>query len=105
MELKVVLYPNYFWFGFCCHPNYFWLGYFLSVWVWFGYFFIQIIFVLFFLPVSEQQERAFTLGLAGLLGEGVYNFGELVSAATPLHPWSPRSWFSPADTLLPVPCS
>ncbi|KFO93963.1 26S proteasome non-ATPase regulatory subunit 13, partial [Buceros rhinoceros silvestris] len=27
--------------------------------------------------VSEQQERAFTLGLAGLLGEGVYNFGEL----------------------------
>uniref|UniRef100_A0A8B9S8V9 26S proteasome non-ATPase regulatory subunit 13 n=1 Tax=Apteryx owenii TaxID=8824 RepID=A0A8B9S8V9_APTOW len=30
------------------------------------------------LPVSEQQERAFTLGLAGLLGEGVYNFGELL---------------------------
>jgi hypothetical protein len=29
--------------------------------------------------VSEQQERAFTLGLAGLLGEGVFNFGELVS--------------------------
>lgn len=29
---------------------------------------------------AEQQERAFTLGLAGLLGEGVYNFGELVSA-------------------------
>ncbi|KAB1251502.1 26S proteasome non-ATPase regulatory subunit 13 [Camelus dromedarius] len=28
--------------------------------------------------VSEQQERAFTLGLAGLLGEGVFNFGELV---------------------------
>lgn len=27
---------------------------------------------------AEQQERAFTLGLAGLLGEGVYNFGELV---------------------------
>uniref|UniRef100_A0A2I3LGF8 26S proteasome non-ATPase regulatory subunit 13 n=1 Tax=Papio anubis TaxID=9555 RepID=A0A2I3LGF8_PAPAN len=27
------------------------------------------------LPVSEQQERAFTLGLAGLLGEGVFNFG------------------------------
>uniref|UniRef100_A0A672PQR8 26S proteasome non-ATPase regulatory subunit 13 n=1 Tax=Sinocyclocheilus grahami TaxID=75366 RepID=A0A672PQR8_SINGR len=25
-----------------------------------------------------QQERAFTLGLAGLLGEGVYNFGELL---------------------------
>ncbi|NXJ99103.1 PSD13 ATPase, partial [Corythaixoides concolor] len=38
------------------------------------------------LPVSEQQERAFTLGLAGLLGEGVYNFGELVSrcGAAPL---------------------
>lgn len=29
--------------------------------------------------MSEQQERAFTLGLAGLLGEGVFNFGELVS--------------------------
>lgn len=27
---------------------------------------------------TERQERAFTLGLAGLLGEGVYNFGELV---------------------------
>ncbi|KAB5571687.1 hypothetical protein PHYPO_G00227930 [Pangasianodon hypophthalmus] len=30
------------------------------------------------LPGAEQQERAFTLGLAGLLGEGVYNFGELL---------------------------
>uniref|UniRef100_UPI00398F7A75 26S proteasome non-ATPase regulatory subunit 13-like n=1 Tax=Pristiophorus japonicus TaxID=55135 RepID=UPI00398F7A75 len=30
------------------------------------------------LPVAEHQERAFTLGLAGLLGEGVYNFGELL---------------------------
>ncbi|KAH0621047.1 hypothetical protein JD844_022057, partial [Phrynosoma platyrhinos] len=30
------------------------------------------------LPVADQQERAFTLGLAGLLGEGVYNFGELL---------------------------
>lgn len=29
---------------------------------------------------TEKQERAFTLGLAGLLGEGVYNFGELVSS-------------------------
>lgn len=29
--------------------------------------------------MADQQERAFTLGLAGLLGEGVYNFGELVS--------------------------
>lgn len=27
---------------------------------------------------TEKQERAFTVGLAGLLGEGVYNFGELV---------------------------
>uniref|UniRef100_A0AAY5EX22 26S proteasome non-ATPase regulatory subunit 13 n=1 Tax=Electrophorus electricus TaxID=8005 RepID=A0AAY5EX22_ELEEL len=27
---------------------------------------------------TEKQERAFTLGLAGLLGEGVYNFGELL---------------------------
>ncbi|XP_043561647.1 26S proteasome non-ATPase regulatory subunit 13 isoform X2 [Chiloscyllium plagiosum] len=30
------------------------------------------------LPVAEHQERAFTLGLAGLLGEDVYNFGELL---------------------------
>ncbi|RXN01705.1 26S proteasome non-ATPase regulatory subunit 13 [Acipenser ruthenus] len=30
------------------------------------------------IPEAEQQERAFTLGLAGLLGEGVYNFGELL---------------------------
>uniref|UniRef100_A0A669DVH1 26S proteasome non-ATPase regulatory subunit 13 n=1 Tax=Oreochromis niloticus TaxID=8128 RepID=A0A669DVH1_ORENI len=29
-------------------------------------------------PETERQERAFTLGLAGLLGEGVYNFGELL---------------------------
>lgn len=29
---------------------------------------------------TEKQERAFTLGLAGLLGEGVYNFGELVGS-------------------------
>ncbi|NWH39630.1 PSD13 ATPase, partial [Chloropsis hardwickii] len=35
-------------------------------------------FCLIFFSVSEQQERAFTLGLAGLLGEGVYNFGELL---------------------------
>lgn len=34
----------------------------------------------------EQQERAFTLGLAGLLGEGVFNFGELVSGR-----WAPTS--------------
>ncbi|XP_066108609.1 26S proteasome non-ATPase regulatory subunit 13 isoform X2 [Saccopteryx bilineata] len=33
------------------------------------------------LPVPEQQERAFTLGLAGLLGEGVFNFGELPDLA------------------------
>uniref|UniRef100_W5KIG2 26S proteasome non-ATPase regulatory subunit 13 n=1 Tax=Astyanax mexicanus TaxID=7994 RepID=W5KIG2_ASTMX len=30
------------------------------------------------LSETEKQERAFTLGLAGLLGEGVYNFGELL---------------------------
>uniref|UniRef100_UPI00358EC173 26S proteasome non-ATPase regulatory subunit 13 n=1 Tax=Myxine glutinosa TaxID=7769 RepID=UPI00358EC173 len=30
------------------------------------------------LSVQEQQEKAFTLGLAALLGEGVYNFGELL---------------------------
>lgn len=43
-----------------------------------------VLFVCFFFlsTVSEQQERAFTLGLAGLLGEGVYNFGELVRDAT-----------------------
>jgi 26S proteasome regulatory subunit N9 len=28
--------------------------------------------------VTEQAERAFNLGLAAVLGEGVYNFGELV---------------------------
>ncbi|KAG8563789.1 hypothetical protein GDO81_016201 [Engystomops pustulosus] len=50
------------------------------------------------LPVSEQQDRAFTLGLAGLLGEGVYNFGELL-----MHPVleslrsSERQWL--IDTL------
>lgn len=31
---------------------------------------------------TEKQERAFTLGLAGLLGEGVYNFGELVGSGS-----------------------
>ncbi|KAI5608562.1 26S proteasome non-ATPase regulatory subunit 13 [Silurus asotus] len=30
------------------------------------------------LSETDKQERAFTLGLAGLLGEGVYNFGELL---------------------------
>nr|KAF6467273.1 proteasome 26S subunit, non-ATPase 13 [Rousettus aegyptiacus] len=30
------------------------------------------------LPAPEQRERAFTLGLAGLLGDGVFNFGELL---------------------------
>ena len=33
---------------------------------------------LFFL-VADQQERAFNLGLAAVLGKGVYNFGKLVS--------------------------
>ncbi|KAM5138484.1 26S proteasome non-ATPase regulatory subunit 13 [Mantella aurantiaca] len=50
------------------------------------------------LPTSEQQDRAFTLGLAGLLGDGVYNFGELL-----MHPvleslrTSDRQWL--IDTL------
>ena len=40
---------------------------------------------------TEKQERAFTLGLAGLLGEGVYNFGELVGLiAFPRH--HPLAW-------------
>ncbi|XP_076819396.1 26S proteasome non-ATPase regulatory subunit 13-like [Clavelina lepadiformis] len=30
------------------------------------------------IPVTEQQERAFNLGLAGLIGDKVYNFGELL---------------------------
>lgn len=38
---------------------------------------------------TEKQERAFTLGLAGLLGEGVYNFGELVGFCCCGH----RVWF------------
>lgn len=47
--------------------------------------------VFFISTVSEQQERAFTLGLAGLLGEGVYNFGELVRDATFFQLLSTRS--------------
>jgi hypothetical protein len=31
------------------------------------------------LSPSEQEQHAFFLGLAALLGEGVYNLGELVS--------------------------
>ncbi|XP_064607948.1 26S proteasome non-ATPase regulatory subunit 13-like [Liolophura sinensis] len=31
------------------------------------------------IPAEEQEERAFSLGLAALLGNGVYNFGELLS--------------------------
>lgn len=30
------------------------------------------------IPVAEQRERAFNLGLAGLLGDKVFNFGELL---------------------------
>ncbi|XP_041084592.1 26S proteasome non-ATPase regulatory subunit 13-like isoform X4 [Polyodon spathula] len=30
------------------------------------------------LSVAAQQQKAFTLGLAALLGEGIYNFGELL---------------------------
>lgn len=55
MGLRLLLHPDFY---FCCFEC--------------GLYF-------FFPAVSEQQERAFTLGLAGLLGEGVYNFGELVS--------------------------
>lgn len=32
---------------------------------------------------AEQDERAFNLGLAAILGKGVYNFGELVSEIYP----------------------
>nr|CAB3265239.1 26S proteasome non-ATPase regulatory subunit 13-like [Phallusia mammillata] len=45
------------------------------------------------IPVAEQQERAFNLGLAGLMGNKVYNFGELLQ-----HPVlnslreTPRQW-------------
>ncbi|XP_077999881.1 26S proteasome non-ATPase regulatory subunit 13-like [Glandiceps talaboti] len=31
------------------------------------------------IPAEEQAQRAFNLGLAALLGEGVYNFGELLA--------------------------
>ena len=31
------------------------------------------------LSVPEQAERAFNLGLAAILGKGVYNFGELLA--------------------------
>ncbi|XP_052708231.1 26S proteasome non-ATPase regulatory subunit 13-like [Crassostrea angulata] len=31
------------------------------------------------MPASEQIERAFNLGLAAILGDGVYNFGELLA--------------------------
>lgn len=45
------------------------------------------------IPISEQRERAFNLGLAGLLGDKVFNFGELLQ-----HPVleslknTPRQW-------------
>lgn len=35
------------------------------------------------LPVLEQQERVFMLGLEGLLGEGVFNFRELLMQLGP----------------------
>lgn len=63
--------------------------------------FIHVLLCGVFLPASEQQERAFTLGLAGLLGEGVYNFGELVSCCCTTSA-ALRSWFYPTDTILPV---
>jgi 26S proteasome regulatory subunit N9 len=31
------------------------------------------------IPIEEQKFRAFKLGLAALLGDGVYNFGELLA--------------------------
>jgi len=31
------------------------------------------------IPSAEQEERAFNLGLAAILGKGVYNFGELLA--------------------------
>nr|XP_014347538.1 PREDICTED: 26S proteasome non-ATPase regulatory subunit 13-like isoform X5 [Latimeria chalumnae] len=37
------------------------------------------------LTVLDQQERAIALGLAALLGEGVYNFGELMVFSRPAH--------------------
>jgi len=38
----------------------------------------MISFVLPMFTAGEHAERAFNLGLAAILGEGVYNFGELV---------------------------
>lgn len=76
MRLRLLLHANVYWhFGL------------------FGFFF-------FISTVSEQQERAFTLGLAGLLGEGVYNFGELVRDATFFQLLSTRSWFYPFNSVL-----
>lgn len=40
--------------------------------------------------VSEQMDRAFSLSLAALLGEDVYNFGELVCLS-----------LQPPDTVVP----
>ena len=31
------------------------------------------------MPTAEQAERAFNIGLAAIVGEGVYNFGELLA--------------------------
>lgn len=40
----------------------------------------------FLFVAAEQVERAFNLGLAAILGDGVYNFGELVSIfSCPIH--------------------
>lgn len=45
------------------------------------------------IPIGEQRERAFNLGLAGLLGDKIFNFGELLQ-----HPVleslknTPRQW-------------
>ena len=53
--------------------------------VWYMYCMIYVLFIhilciiLCVFVAGEQLERAFHLSLAALLGEGVYNFGELVS--------------------------
>jgi len=38
----------------------------------------NLIFLILFVTEQERQERAFNLGLAAILGDGIYNFGELV---------------------------
>ena len=42
---------------------------------------------LFGVSVVDQQERAFRLGIAAILGDGVYNFGELVCLCLCVYPF------------------